>query len=125
VSPPATTWRRLRPLLVVILVLVAIPPLVSLSGAADKRNRTYKKRSLEGRRSLNLRWERDYQYEATFEKCEIQRIDSLATTLGVQPTPDAVAHAYALKHDPAVREVVYEGCRDAYLGRWSPPSPKS
>jgi hypothetical protein len=121
-TPRQLTWRRLRPLVIVILVLVAIPPLVSLTGAADKRDRTYKKRSLEGRRVLDLQYERDYQYEATFEKCEIQSIESLAAGLGVQPTPEIVARAYARKHEPSVREVVYRGCRDAYLGRWAPPS---
>ena len=109
----------------VILVLAAIPPLVSLTGAADKRERTFKTRSLEGRRALDLRYERDYQYEATFEKCEIQSIESLAAGLGVEATPEAVARAYALKHEPSVRAVVYKGCRDAYRGHWAPPSEPS
>ena len=100
----------------VILVLAAIPPLVSLTGAADKRERTFKTRSLD------LRYERDYQYEATFEKCEIQSIESLAAGLGVEATPEAVARAYALRHEPSVRAVVYKGCRDAYQGHWAPPS---
>jgi hypothetical protein len=109
----------------VILVLAAVPPLVSLTGAADKRDRTYKKRSFEGRRALDLQYERDYQYEATFEKCEIQGIDTLAAGLGVPATPEAVARAYSLKHEPSVRAVVYKGCRDAYRGHWAPPSDPS
>jgi hypothetical protein len=115
-------WRKLRPLVIVIIVAVAIPPLVSLSGAADKRDRTYKKRDLTGRRTLDLKYERDYQYEATFEKCEIQRIDVLAASLGVPATPEAVSRAYAKRHEASIRQVVYSGCRDAYRGKWHPPS---
>jgi hypothetical protein len=115
-------WRRLRPLAIVILVAVAIPPLVSLTGLADKRDRSYEKRSLTHRRALDLTYERDYQYEATFEKCEIQSLGDLASTLGVEPTAEAVSRAYARRHEPSIRETVYRGCRDAYKGRWNPPS---
>jgi hypothetical protein len=121
-SPSAwETWRKLRPLVIVLLLAVSIPALLSLTGATDKRDRVYDKRNLTSRRSLDLRYERDYQYEATFEKCEIQRIDDLASTLGVPATPEDVSRAYARRHEPSIREVVYNGCRDAYRGRWNPP----
>ena len=118
----AARWRRLRPLAVVILIAVAVPPIVSIAGVDHHREHVYPKRSVDGRRARNLVYERSYQYEATFEKCEIQSIDTLAATLGVPPTPTAVARAYAAKHEPAVREVTFRGCRDAYTEHWAPPS---
>jgi hypothetical protein len=121
VSAARPGWRRLRPLAIVLLVAVSVPPVVSLTGANPHQEHVYKKRSLNGRRALDLSYERDYQYEATFEKCEIQSIESLAAGLGVAPTPEAVASAYARRHERAIREVVYQGCRDAFTGRWSPP----
>jgi hypothetical protein len=114
-------WRKLRPLAVVLLIAVAVPPVASLVAGDHHTAHVYKKRSVNGRRALNLTYERDYQYEATFEKCEIQDIDALAAGLGVQPTPDAVARAYSLKHAASIRSVVYRGCRDAFTGAWSPP----
>jgi hypothetical protein len=115
-------WRRLGPLAVVLLVAVTIPAVTSLTGLADKRDRTYETRSLESKHQLDLAYDDDYQYEATFEKCEIQSIDSLATALGVPARPTPVARAYARHHAPAVRTAVFHGCRDAYLKRWHPPS---
>jgi hypothetical protein len=117
-------WRRLRPLVAVIVVAVSVPPLVSLSGAAEHQPHVYKKRSLNTRRELNLKYERDYQYEAAFEKCEIQSIESLAAALNVEPTPEAVGRAYARRHAATVREVIYLGCRDAYDEHWAPPPQK-
>ena len=115
-------WRRLRPLLVLIAIAVAIPTVLSASGLADKRDTTYKKRNLESTRKLDIRYEDDYQYEATFEKCEIQSIDQLAKTLHVPAKPVPVARAYSLRHAPMYRDAVFRGCRDAYLGHWDPPS---
>jgi hypothetical protein len=115
-------WRRLRPLLILIVVAAAIPTVLATTGLADKRDRTYAKRDLDSKRKLDLQYEDDYQYEATFEKCEIQDIHTLAKTLGVPAKATPVARAYARHHEPAVRDAVFHGCRDAYLGRWNPPS---
>ena len=117
----ATRWQALRPLLLVIAVCAAVPPILALTGVADKRDRTYEKRSNEGRRALNLQYEGDYQYEAAFEKCEIQSVDGMAATFGVPPDATAVARAYARRHAPAIRASIFRGCRDAFLGRWNPP----
>jgi hypothetical protein len=115
------TWRRLKPLAILIVVAAAVPFAIQATGIASKRDFTHEKRSLDGRRELNLRWERSYQYEAAFEKCEIQSIDQVASTLHVPATPDTVGRAYARHHAPAIRGAIYHGCRDAYLGRWNPP----
>jgi hypothetical protein len=114
-------WRSLRPLVVVIVVAAAVPTVVSATGVADKRDRTYEKRPLHATRALDLQYEADYQYEAAFEKCEIQSLDHMASMLQVPPQPGPVARAYAKRHQPAYREAVGDGCRDAYLGRWNPP----
>ena len=114
-------WRALRPLAILLVLGAAVPYVVSLSGVADHRDRTHKVRSYESNRRLDLRWERDYQYEATFEKCDIQRIDVLASGLGVPAEPTLVARAYAARHEASIRDVVFQGCRDAMIGRWSPP----
>ncbi|MEA2429045.1 MAG: hypothetical protein QOF37_2673 [Thermoleophilaceae bacterium] len=114
-------WRALRPLAILLVVGAAVPWVVSLSGVDDRRDRTHVVRSYYSNRKLDLKWERDYQYEATFEKCDIQQIDVLASGLGVPPDPTAVARAYSLRHEPSIRQVVFQGCRDALIGRWSPP----
>jgi hypothetical protein len=117
-----TGWRRLRPLALVIIVIAAVPPILALTPGADKRKRVYPVRPVHSIRALDLKYERDYQYEATFEKCEIQSLDSLAGALHVQATPEAVARAYARRHEAAIRETVYLGCRDAFTHRWQPPA---
>jgi hypothetical protein len=114
--------RKLRPLLILIVIACAVPTVLSTTGLADKRDRTYKKRNLESTRKLDIKYEDDYQYEATFEKCEIQSIDQLAKTLHVPARPAPVARAYARHHAPMYREAVFRGCRDAYLEHWNPPS---
>jgi uncharacterized protein (DUF4213/DUF364 family) len=115
-------WRLLRPLGILIVVVTAVPWVVSLSGAADKRVTTHEVRSVNGGRALDLTYERDYQYEATFEKCEIQSLDTLAASMGVTATPEAVARVYASRHEASIRDVVYRGCRDAFTAKWAPPS---
>jgi hypothetical protein len=117
-----TGWRKLRPLALIIVLIAAVPAILSLTPGADKRKRVYEVRSVHSVRTLDLKYERDYQYEATFEKCEIQSIGSLATALHVPATPDAVGRAYARRHEASIRETVYRGCRDAYLHRWQPPA---
>jgi len=113
--------RSLAPLLVLVALVATVPVVLSLTGVADAPSHRYEKRSVDGRRALDRRWESDYQYEATFEKCEIQSIHQMAATFHVPATPTAVARAYARHHAPATRTAVYNGCRDAYLGRWNPP----
>jgi hypothetical protein len=117
----ASRWRALRPLAILLVVTAAVPFAIQSTGLADKRDTTQERRSNDKRRALNLQWEADYQYEAAFEKCEIQSIDQLAATLGVPPNPTAVGKAYARHHAPAIRDAIYHGCRDAYRGVWSPP----
>jgi hypothetical protein len=114
-------WRKLAPLAILVCVVTAVPLIVSASGMGDAPQHRYAKRTVDGRRQLDLRWENSYQYEATFEKCEIQSIDQMAKTFHVPATPTAVARAYARHHAPATRAAVLNGCRDAYLGRWNPP----
>jgi hypothetical protein len=121
VTRSASRWRALKPLAILLVVSAAVPFAIQATGLADGRDYTHQKRSLDKRRALNLRWEASYQYEATFEKCEIQDINQLAATLHVPAEPSAVARAYARHHAPAIRGAVYTGCRDAYLGRWNPP----
>ncbi len=113
--------RTVAPLLVLVCLVASVPVVLSLTGIADAPPHKYAKRSLDGRRALDRRWESDYQYEATFEKCEIQSIHQMAATFGVPATPTAVARAYARRHAPMTRKAVFNGCRDAYLGRWNPP----
>ncbi|MEA2404726.1 MAG: hypothetical protein QOE08_1373 [Thermoleophilaceae bacterium] len=116
--------RALIPLAAVLLVAAAVPPLLWLTGWADHRDRTYATRSEEGGRKLDLKFKRDYQYEASFEKCDQQRVADLAVRLGVVADATVVARAYAQQHAPAIRETVFHGCRDAFYGRWHPPSDK-
>jgi hypothetical protein len=114
-------WRSLVPLAALLCVVTAVPLVVSLSGIGDAPQHRFAKRSVDGRRQLDLRYESSYQYEATFEKCEIQSIGQMAKTFHVAATPTAVARAYARHHEPATRAAVFAGCRDAYAGRWNPP----
>ena len=115
-------WRTLVPLAIVVCVATAVPFAVSLAGIGQAPQHQFKKRSADGRRQLDVRYESDYQYKATFEKCEIQSIDQMAATFHVPAKPTAVARAYARHHEPATRAAVFRGCRDAYLGRWNPPT---
>jgi hypothetical protein len=80
------------------------------------------RRSLRGGRALDLTYKRDYQYESSYEKCEVMRVEDLARRLGVSANPLAVADAYAKQHSPAMRETVSRGCRDAFAGKWNPPT---
>jgi hypothetical protein len=115
-------WRRLVPLATLLCVAAAVPTVIYVAGIGDAPQHHFTKRSEDGRRQLDIKYESDYQYEATFEKCEIQSMNQLARTYGVPASPTAVARAYARHHAPAVREVVFKGCRDAYLERWDPPN---
>jgi hypothetical protein len=114
--------RALVPLAGAIVVLALIPPVLWLTGLTDHRNRTHPVRSLQGIHQRDLKYERDYQYEAAFEKCGILRPADLARTLGVSADIDTVARAYAEKHAPDIRETVFRACRDAFEGAWRPPS---
>src|SRR3954470_306145 len=113
--------RALAPLAAAILVVVLIPPVLWLSGLTDHRKRTHPVRGLGHIHQLNLKYERDYQYEAAFEKCGILRPADVARRLGVASDVDTVARAYAEKHAPEIRGTVYKGCRDAFTGVWKPP----
>jgi hypothetical protein len=113
--------RALAPLAAAILVLVLIPPVLWLTGLTDHRNRSHPVRGLGHIHQLNLKYERDYQYEAAFEKCGILRPADVARKLGVSPDVDTVARAYAEKHAPEIRETVFQACRDAFRGKWLPP----
>jgi hypothetical protein len=114
-------WRRLVPLATLLCVAAAVPMVIYAAGIGDAPQHHFTKRSVDGRRQLDLRYESSYQYEATFEKCEIQSIDQMARTFHVAATPTAVARAYARHHEPSTRAAVFHGCRDAYAGRWNPP----
>ena len=113
--------RVLGPLAILLCLAALVPAVIALSGIGQSPPHHHAKRSLDGRRKLNLVYERSYQYEATFEKCEIQGLADMASTLHVPATPTAVARAYARRHAPSIRGVVYKGCRDAYSDHWSPP----
>jgi len=114
--------RALVPLAAAILVLVLIPPVLWLTGIADHRKHTHEARGLQHIHQLDLKYERDYQYEASFEKCGVLRPADVARQLGVAPDIDTVARAYADRHAPDIRETVYRACRDAFTGVWKPPS---
>jgi hypothetical protein len=118
-------WRVLAPLAVTLAVAAAVPPLLWLTGWSDHRDKTYETRSSTGGRALDLQYKRDYQYEASFEKCEQQQVQDLAARLGVVADSTVVARAYARQHAPAIRDTVFHGCRDAFEGRWSPPKQPS
>lgn len=113
--------RALVPLAGVILLLSLIPPTLWLTGLTDHRDRSHPVRSGDRIRQLDLKYERDYQYEAAFEKCGILRPADVARRLGVRNDVDTVARAYADQHAPDIRETVYLACRDAFRGNWSPP----
>ncbi len=113
--------RLLWPLGLLLCIAAAVPWFISLSGIDRAQPHHYAKRSVDGRRKLDLVYERSYQYEATFEKCGIQSMPAMAAGLHVPATATAVARAYSQHHAPAIRRVVYNGCRDAFLDRWNPP----
>jgi len=110
------------PLAGIIVLLALIPPVLWLTGLTDHRNHSHPIRSNQRIHKLDLKYERDYQYEAAFEKCGILRPADVARRLGVAADVDTVARAYAEKHAPEIRETVYKGCRDAFTGVWKPPS---
>jgi hypothetical protein len=114
-------WRKLAPLALLLCVVTAVPLAISAFGVGAAPEHHFTKRSVDGRRALDVRYESSYQYEATFEKCEIQSIDQMAHAFHVPAEPTAVARAYARHHEPATRRAVFNGCRDAYMGRWNPP----
>jgi hypothetical protein len=114
-------WRRLVPLATLLCVAAAVPLVIHVAGIGDAPKHHFVKRSVDGRRALDIKYESSYQYEATFEKCEIQSIDRMASTFHVPATLAAVARAYARHHEPSTRKAVFAGCRDAYAGRWNPP----
>jgi hypothetical protein len=113
--------RVLGPLAILVCLAAFVPAVIAVGGIGRSAPQHHAKRSLDGRRQLNLVYERSYQYEATFEKCGIQGLADMASTLQVPATPTAVARAYARHHAPSIRRVVYNGCRDAYLDHWNPP----
>ncbi|MFL5913424.1 MAG: hypothetical protein ACJ768_23005 [Gaiellaceae bacterium] len=113
--------RAVLPLALGILVIALIPSALWLSGIGDHRKTTHPKRGLAHIHQLNLKYERDYQYEAAFEKCGILRPADVARRLGVRNDVDTVARAYADRHAPEIRETVYLACRDAFRGKWAPP----
>ncbi len=114
--------RALLPLAAGILLVALVPSVLWLTGAADHRKRTHQVRGLQGIHQRNLKYERDYQYEAAFEKCGILRPADVARKLGVADDVDTAARAYAEKHAPEIRETVFQACRDAFNGQWKPPS---
>ena len=114
-------WRRLAPLATLLCIAAAVPLVIYVAGVGDSPKHQFAKRSVDGRRQLDLRYESSYQYESTFEKCEVQDIHQMASTFHVPPRATLVARAYARLHEPATRKAVFNGCRDAYLGRWNPP----
>ena len=116
------SWRVLAPLAATLAVAAVVPPLLWLTGWSDHRDKTYETRSASGGRALDLQYKRDYQYEASFEKCEQQQVADLAARLSVVADATVVARAYARQHAPAIRTVVFQGCSDAFAGRWNPPS---
>jgi hypothetical protein len=117
----APRLRLLAPLAGGILVVALIPSVLWLTGLTDHRNTSHPVRSLQRIHRLDLKYERDYQYEAAFEKCGILRPADIARRLGVAPDVDSVARAYADKHAPEIRETVFQACRDAFTGNWRPP----
>ena len=114
--------RALLPLALGIAVVALIPSVLWLSGIGDHRRTTHPKRGLAHLHQLDLKYERDYQYEAAFEKCGILRPADVARRLGVRNDVDTVARAYADEHAPEIRETVYRACRDAFRGGWAPPT---
>jgi hypothetical protein len=115
-------WRRLVPLATLLCIAAAVPVVIYVAGIGDAPQHHFAKRSVDGRRQLDVKYESDYQYESTYEKCEIQSIEQMAATFHVPAKPTPVARAYAREHDPTTRKAVFDGCRDAYLGVWHPPS---
>jgi hypothetical protein len=114
--------RALVPLAGAIVVVAFIPPVLWVTGLTDHRNRSHPVRSNQGIRKLDLKYERDYQYEAAFEKCGILRPADAARRLRVSSDIETVARAYAEQHAPDIRETVFKACRDAFEGAWRPPS---
>ena len=113
--------RAMLPLAVAIVLVALVPSVLWLSGVNDHRRTTHEVRGTGQIHRLDLKYERDYQYEAAFEKCGILRPADVARRLGVRNGVDTVARAYADQHAPEIRETVYLACRDAFRGKWSPP----
>src|SRR4051812_14821563 len=49
----------------------------------------------DARRRAQIRWHEDGDYDSSLETCLAVGLRPLAERLGVRPTPEAVAHAYA------------------------------
>lgn len=114
--------RAVLPLALGIVVAALIPSVLWLSGIGDHRKTTHPTRGLAHIHQLDLKYEQDYEYEASFEKCGILRPVDVARRLGVHDDIETVARAYARQHAPEIRETVYLACRDAFHGNWNPPS---
>jgi hypothetical protein len=115
-------WRQLAPLAVLAAIAALVGPTIGVLGPDRSPSHRDERRSLERRRALDLTYKRDYQYEASYEKCEVLRVEDLSKRLGVPAKPVAVADAYAKQHSPAMRETVSRACRDAFAGKWDPPT---
>jgi hypothetical protein len=66
------------------------------------------------RRADDIRYGNERLYDLSEETCQSYEITRLAARYGVEPTPTAVARAFASGYELSFRDGVYRGCLAAY-----------
>ena len=99
-----------------ILIGSAIAAATAARSAADRHpvRRDPAPRPLGTRRADHIRYANEALYDLAEETCQSYELDRLAMRYGVQPTPTAVARAFAAGYELSFRDGVYHGCLAAY-----------